>query len=682
MLKKIFHGFRTRVFWLTSLMVVILSVFFTLIVIYQQGKLLKQDLVAKGLLASKNIAHDIKLGVFTENQSLLDNIVQRTANWEKDMVYVRVYNNLHERPIYENIKGTGDIPLPLISDDIKKQAMDGAFYRKTAFNNNNTEVYEFWAPVMVSKEFKAEDVVIDTGIAEAAPSAAPADKTIGIVQIGFSLESINARINGIVRTSVSLTLFFFPVCFILTYMIAKRITGPLLKLEKAVQTIEKGGEFKRIDIDSKDEIGHLASSFNSMVDSLKKKDEEIIRHIRELSALNTVASAVNQSLDLKETLMDGLKEILKLTNMEAGWIFLVSEDGSALKVAAHAGVEDSFIQKVDSLKPGEGFAGKVILSGELIIEEDISGDPRVSRGAVFEQGFRAFASIPLRSKTRILGAINITSRLTHPFTTNEVELLYSMGNQMGTGIENSQLYEQLKKQLEEIERTQDQLIRSARLASLGELSANVAHEINNPLTGVLTHASMMLDETTEQDPDHKRLKIIYDETLRIRHIVRNLLDFARQVEPRRDNVSIVDVIKDTLDLIVHLAKIGNIEIVEEYIYERPVVSVDVAQTKQVLLNMFNNAIHAMPDGGALKIRTTKKQEGWVNIHIEDTGHGIPQDIMHRIFDPFFTTKPQPKGTGLGLSISHGIIERHGGKIEVESAIGKGSMFTIMLPVAV
>ncbi|MBI5874991.1 MAG: HAMP domain-containing protein, partial [Deltaproteobacteria bacterium] len=358
MLKKIFHGFRTRVFWLTSLMVVILSVFFTLIVIYQQGKLLKQE-------------------------SLLDNIVQRTANWEKDMVYVRVYSNLHERPIYENIKGTGDIPLPLISDDIKKQAMDGAFYRKTAFNNN-TEVYEFWAPVIVSKEFKAEDVVIDTGIAEAAPSAAPADKTIGIVQIGFSLESINARINGIVRTSISLTLLFFPVCFILTYMIAKRITGPLLKLEKAVQTIEKGGEFKRIDIDSKDEIGHLASSFNSMVDSLKKKDEEIMRHIRELSALNTVASAVNQSLDLKETLMDGLKEILKLTNMEAGWIFLVSEDGSALKVAAHAGVEDSFIQKVDSLKPGEGFAGKVILSGELIIEEDISGDPRVSRGAVFE----------------------------------------------------------------------------------------------------------------------------------------------------------------------------------------------------------------------------------------------------------------------------------------------------------
>lgn len=691
MLKKIFHGFRARVFWLTSLMVMILSVFFTLIVIYQQGKLLKQDLAAKGLLISKNIAHDIKLGVFTENQGFLDNIVQRTANWERDIVYVRVYN-LKEMPIYENVKGTGNIPdrnirgqVPLISDDIKKQAKDGAFYRKTAFDNN-TDVYEFWSPVIVSKEFKAEDIVMDTGSA-AGPglSAVPteqAGKTIGMLQIGFSLEGINARINGIIRTSISLTLFFFPVCFILTYLIAKRITGPLLKLEKAVETIEKGGESKGIDIDSKDEIGHLAESFNRMMDALKKKDTEIMRHIRELSALNTVASAVNQSLDLKETLMDGLKEILKLTNMEAGWVFLVSEDGSLLEVVAHAGVEDSFIQKVDLLKTGEGLAGKVVLSGELIIEEDISGDPRVSRGAVFKEGFRAFASIPLRSKTRILGAINITSRRAHPFAINEVELLYSIGSQIGTAIENSQIYEQSKRQLEEVERTHDQLIRAARLASLGELSANVAHEINNPLTGILTYASMMLDETKEQDPDHKRLKIIYDETLRIRHIVRNLLDFARQSEPKRDNVSIVDVIKETLNLITHLAKIGNIEIIEEYHYERPVVFVDVAQTKQVFLNMFNNAIHAMPDGGALKIRTTKKEEGWVNIHIEDTGQGIPQDIMHRIFDPFFTTKPQPKGTGLGLSISHGIIERHGGKVEVESAVGKGSIFTIMLPVAV
>ncbi|MEK7842495.1 MAG: GAF domain-containing protein, partial [Deltaproteobacteria bacterium] len=151
------------------------------------------------------------------------------------------------------------------------------------------------------------------------------------------------------------------------------------------------------------------------------------------------------SLDIKETLNDGLKEILKLTNMEAGWVFLLLEDGSALKVAAHAGVEDSFIQKIDFLKPGEGLAGKVAISEEAIIEEDISGDHRISRGAVFEEGFKAFASIPLRSKTRTLGVMNITSRLAHPFTTDEVELLYSIGNQMGTAIENSQLYGQLKK---------------------------------------------------------------------------------------------------------------------------------------------------------------------------------------------------------------------------------------------
>ena len=447
-----------------------------------------------------------------------------------------------------------------------------------------------------------------------------------------------------------------------------------------MESIERGGAYEGININSKDEIGELASSFNNMVSALKKKDNEIMHHVKELSALNTVASTVNQSLDIKETLNDGLKEILKLTNMEAGWVFLLLEDGSALKVAAHAGVEGSFIQKIDFLKPGEGLAGKVAISEEAIIEEDISGDHRISRGAVFEEGFKAFASIPLRSKTRTLGVMNITSRSTHPFTTDEVELLYSIGNQMGTAIENSQLYGQLKKQLEEIERTQDQLIRSARLSSLGEMSTNVAHEINNPLTAILSYTSMMLENAPDTDPNREKLNIIYDETIRIRYIVRNLLDFARQTEPRRDNCCAADVTRDTLNLIRHLAKVTNVEIVEEYAPHMPMVSIDINQVKQALLNIFNNALYAMPNGGILKT-AVEEENGWTKIHIHDTGAGIPKDIIHKIFDPLFTTKHEKNGAGLGLSVSHGIIERHGGEIEVKSEPGKGSIFTIKLPIA-
>ncbi len=671
MLKETFYSFRARVFWLTALLVLLLSISFTAVVIYQQERLLKQELISSGLKLSRNIAHDIQLSVFTEDTDFLKNAVMQHIDTEGDVVYAAVYS-LNLKPIF-NYSSKKGISVPPITEEIKKQIDLSAVAQagKTQSWQDRGQIYEFWATVVLSGGFKGEDIVKEE---------TKMGKVIGIVRLGISTKGVDARVKNIIWTSISITIIFLVFSLILTYLLAKRVTGPLFRLKEAVESIERGGDYEGININSKDEIGELASSFNNMVSALKKKDNEIMRHVKELSALNTVASAVNQSLDLKETLNDGLKEVLKLTNMEAGWIFLLSEDGSALKVAAHAGVEGSFIQKIDFLKPGEGLAGKVALSEEAIIEEDICDDPRISRDVVFEEGFKAFASIPLRSKTRILGAINITSRMAHPFTTDEVELFYSIGNQMGTAVENSHLYGQLKKQLEEIERTQDQIIRSARLASLGELSTNVAHEINNPLTAILSYTAIMLENVPDTDPNREKLKIIYDETMRIRYIVRNLLDFARQTEPKRDECCAADVTKDTMNLIRHLAKVSNVEIVEEYASHMPMVSIDINQIKQVLLNIFNNALYAMPNGGILKA-AAEEENGWINIHIHDTGAGIPKDIIHKVFDPFFTTKPETKGTGLGLSVSHGIIERHGGKIEVKSAPGKGSIFTIKLPIA-
>ena len=668
MLKETFYSFRARVFWLTALLVLMLSISFTAVVIYQQERLLKQELISSGLKLSRNIAHDIQLSVFTEDTDFLKNAVMQHIDTEGDVVYAAVYS-LNLKPIF-NYSSKKGISVPPITEEIKKQIDLSAVAQagKTQSWQDRGHIYEFWATVVLSGGFKGEDIVTE------------GTKVIGIVRLGISTKGVDARVKNIIWTSISITIIFLVFSLILTYLLAKRVTGPLFRLKEAVESIERGGAYEGININSNDEIGELASSFNNMVSALKKKDNEIMQHVKELSALNTVASSVNQSLDLKETLNDTLKEILKLTNMEAGWIFLLSEDGSALKVSAHAGVEDSFIQKIDFLKPGEGLAGKVALSEEAIIEEDICDDPRISRDVVFEEGFKAFASIPLRSKTRILGAINITSRMAHPFTTDEVELFYSIGNQMGTAVENSQLYGQLKKQLEEIERTQDQLIRSARLASLGELSTNVAHEINNPLTAILSYTAMMLENAPDTDPNREKLKIIYDETMRIRYIVRNLLDFARQTEPRRDNCCAADVTKDTLNLIRHLAKVANVEIVEEYAPHMPMVSIDINQIKQALLNIFNNALYAMPNGGILKA-AVEEGNGWIKIHIHDTGAGIPKDIIHKIFDPLFTTKHETNGAGLGLSVSHGIIERHGGEIEVKSEHGKGSIFTIKLPIA-
>ncbi len=669
------HGFRVRVFGYITGIVIGISVFFTAVVIHQQENLLKQYLADKGLFAVRNIARDSELGVFTENRDFLEPVIHRSVRFENDVLYTAIYN-IKGKPldVHTDVNGfTAEI-----SEGIKKEIEErnGAFWHKTTFDKDT--VYDFWAPVIAQNEFKQEELIMES-VDVKESSAVKKGRIIGMVQMGFSLKGINARIKDIIWTSVSITILFLPAGFILAYFLSQRIAKPLLMLKNGVETIEKKGQYERIDLKSRDEIGDLASSFNRMVESLKTKDEKIMLHVKELSSLNLVTSAVNKSLNLKFILQCAIREVLKITGMEAGWVYLPSGDKGSFNIAAYEGIDNEFAGKIDSLKAGEGIAGRVILSGEPIITGDISDDSRVSRGAVFDEGFRAFASIPLRTRESIIGAMNITSRSIHSFTHDEIKLLYSIGNQIGTAMENSMLYEKTKSQLEEIERTQEKLIRSARLASLGELAANVAHEVNNPLTGILGYTSLIKDDMPDTNPDKEKLNVIYNETMRIKHIVRNLLDFARQRDPKMDKTSIVDVIKDTLNLISHLAKVSNIKIVEEYIDNPPLVSVDVQQMKQVFLNLFNNAIYAMPDGGVMKIMVSKGAE-WVNVCVHDNGGGIPEHIIHKIFDPFFTTKPQTKGTGLGLSISHGIVERHGGTIEVESEVGRGSIFTVRFPV--
>ena len=460
---------------------------------------------------------------------------------------------------------------------------------------------------------------------------------------------------------------------------ARRLTKPIFLLQEGVKLIGEGNLERKLEIRTKDELEDLANGFNSMIASLKHKNEEIMRHIKELSALNSVASAVNQSLNLKIIMHEALKEVMEVADMKVGWIYIPIDDNSAFKIEAYEGVDEGFINRIDLLKPGEGFAGRVALSGKPIILEDISDDPRISRGAVLDAGLKALASIPLCYKEKVLGVMNIASYETHMFTHDEAEMLISIGNLIGTALENSMLYEKLKSHVEELEKTRDLLIRTTTLASLGELSANVAHEINNPLTGILTHISLLVSETPDTNPAKKRLGIIHDETLRIRYIVRNLLDFARQSEPRMETANITDVIKSTLALVSHAAKISSIDIIEKHPQNIiPKVSVDVGQMKQVFLNLFNNAFYAMGKGGTMTIEVSA-DESYVNTYIKDTGAGIPSEVLPKIFDPFFTTKPGTKGTGLGLSVSYGIVEQHGGVIEVESEISKGSTFIVKLP---
>ena len=225
------------------------------------------------------------------------------------------------------------------------------------------------------------------------------------------------------------------------------------------------------------------------------------------------------------------------------------------------------------------------------------------------------------------------------------------------------------------------ILKSEKLASLGRLASGIAHEINNPLTGVLTFSSLLLGDLagTKYEED---VKVIRDETLRCRKIVRGILDFARENEPQKTAADLNEVIDETLAIFEKNVTFHNVAIVRAFAPDLPPVQLDISQFKQVISNLAVNAADAMPKGGRLTLTTSlDRAAGRVDVRVADTGVGIPAENLSRLFEPFFTTKDRGKGTGLGLAVSYGIIKRHNGTIDVRSKPGEGTEFTIRLPLS-
>jgi two-component system, NtrC family, sensor kinase len=243
------------------------------------------------------------------------------------------------------------------------------------------------------------------------------------------------------------------------------------------------------------------------------------------------------------------------------------------------------------------------------------------------------------------------------------------------------LEEKVNKRTEELVTVRTQMVQSEKLASIGRLAAGVAHEINNPLAGILTFSMLALEDCDDDHPLKPSLEVIVKQTLRCRETVKGLLDFARQSSAAPSIIDVNSIVDKTLLLLENQTIFQNIRTVRNFSQDVPRIFIDPGELQQVVVNIVINAADAMEENGVLTIDTCKAPHNQeVLLRISDTGKGIPADILPLIFEPFFTTKKVGKGTGLGLSIVHGIITRAGGKIEVASS-PKGTAFTIRLPIA-
>jgi signal transduction histidine kinase len=224
-----------------------------------------------------------------------------------------------------------------------------------------------------------------------------------------------------------------------------------------------------------------------------------------------------------------------------------------------------------------------------------------------------------------------------------------------------------------------ELLHKEKLASMGQLAAGVAHELNNPLSTILLYSEIMHKDTPEGEPRREDLDMIIREAQRCKSIVADLLNFSRQQEVLAQETDLKALVEEVIAKVNHRYQFDKVRIVREFSPDLPHIQADPAQLQQVFINLLNNSADAMEDGGTITISVRQLDNRSVEIRVADTGSGIPAENQVKLFTPFFTTKPAGKGTGLGLSIVYGIVKMHHGQIHVESQTGQGTTFVLSLP---
>jgi PAS domain S-box-containing protein len=431
---------------------------------------------------------------------------------------------------------------------------------------------------------------------------------------------------------------------------------------------------------TRDSGGHIERYQGFVLDITEKKrsEDEMRRRNRELNALNAMAVIATQSFDLDEILNLTLRQVISLFGAETGSVYLAAEpEGTFRRRAGWGPRSEARVRMAEVLFP-EGLGDLVMRSrAEVVTQDFLPHLPPAVVEFVCADRLPYWIWVVLWSKDKPIGVMGIASKDDRHYSSNDENLLVAISRQLATTIEKVQLYEETCRAYEDLRRTQEQLLQSEKMSAVGQLISGVAHELNNPLTAILGYAQLLEGAGLDhRSADYVRK--LFKQAQRTHRVVQNLLSFARQRKPQKQEVDLCKVLEESLTLREYDLKVNNVSLEREIPADLPSVVADPHQLEQVFLNIINNALDAMVEGegsGVLKVRVFKK-DAFVCVEFDDSGPGIKDPS--RIFDPFYTTKSVGKGTGLGLSICYGIVKEHGGEIVARNREEGGATIEVRL----
>jgi PAS domain S-box-containing protein len=646
-------------------------------------KIIKGNLQRRGIALARTLALASENAIAGFDLTFLSDLIKAAAEGSPGISFILIMDNSRQVLVHTDVNQVNQI-LNEPVDIEASQTKDVAIYE---YRRKGQDIMEVSVPIQSEGE------------------------RLGTLRIGFDLETSYSQIKEVKerlshkleatwKTAGIITGIFLIIGSIVLSLISKRITTPIQKLVHSVNLISKGDLTQKVDIRSRDEIGELAEAFNQMTSRLKQSYEQLEEYSR------TLEQKVAERTRELEELYRFNESIIR--NAPIG-ISTINDQGIVTS-------QNPAWAEIMDIKDSQTAVGMKVVDIPTIRN---TGLLHVFKDAL-EKGipFRGF-NIPYTSYftgKEVLLNVVLTPILGEEGRVKTLLCLIQDNTEKARAEEElKKAYEELKQAHRDLQNAQLQLVQSEKLASLGQLVAGVAHEINNPVNFIssglpplrrniddlirLVHKYSKLSSLKpEQLEDFVREveafkeEIEYEEAIngiynmlesiregvqRTVRIIRDLRNFSRPDEAELKEVNLHDGLESTLNLLSNPYK-NRIEVIREY-GDIPLVECYAGQINQVFMNLLVNASQAIKETGQVRIKTWCVEDK-VKISIKDSGSGIPQEIIRKIFDPFFTTKQVGEGTGLGLSISYGIIQKHQGKIEVRSEVGVGSEFIITLPI--